>query len=586
MSASDRSDDLDGATTTRERIEPFVPLLLFVAFVVVRLPFRSEFLVNWDAVNFALGIESFDLGTHQPHAPGYIGYIVLGRALAALTGDANSGLTLLSVLAGGALPATAYLLAKRFLRSPYALLAAVLLGSSPVVWYYSSVALTYVVSAALTVPFVWAAVTARVERSRRHLLIAAVLLAVVGAIRQTDLVLLLPVFVYAAWPHAPRVRWQAAGTLAVLSAVWVVPLILLAGGPVRYVALSAELAELAGGRTFAIGAGFRGWVQNIGLVAVGVVLGLNVGLLAVPAALRARRTGLEGFGRQGRMVLLLWVAPALLTYLFVHTGQIGYVLLVLPALALWVGAVAQDRAGAAAPRAASPAPTTRLGKSAVMVAVVNTAMFLGFPPTASAMFSMDGGDRVGAAMTSLVEDGGIVERTRQYDLARNDAYWKEAVAFAESFDPEETVILAVPASGGSFRHLGYYLDEYRVYGVGRDRTGDFGHLFTAQDGRTDYAIAGLRSADASLELPEDVRWVLVPDRVIQASLTGLEPARRLRVEAAPDILAYAVEPGSELLFLEPWDDLAQMTVWPPSRAGVVPAPRFQHETPPAVGSIG
>jgi hypothetical protein len=79
--------------------------LLFLLFLLIHLPMRSAYLVNWDSVNFALGLDEFDLAHHQPHPPGYIGYIVLGRLLRTITGDANSALTLLSTIAGAAAPA-------------------------------------------------------------------------------------------------------------------------------------------------------------------------------------------------------------------------------------------------------------------------------------------------------------------------------------------------------------------------------------------------------------------------------------------------------------------------------------------------
>lgn len=539
-----------------------ITLLLLVVFVAVRLPFRSEFLVNWDAVNFALGIESFDLSHHQPHAPGYIGYVALGRLLAGFAQDANGALTLLSAVAGGVLPATAYLLARRFLDRRYAILSAVLLGTSPVVWYYSSVALTYIVSAALTVPFVWAAVTARQEESRRHLFMAAVLLASVGAIRQTDLVMLLPLFLYASW-RFPRRTWLRAGALlAAVSALWLVPLLLVAGGLTRYLELSAELAQLAGGSTWALAANPVGWAQNIALVGVGVLFGLNVGLLAVPVCFRSRMTGLAPFGSHGRRMMLLWAAPALATYLLIHTGQIGYVLLILPAMTLWVGSVAQSRAGVEV-RDRVPIRRWRLVPSgAVAVVVLNTAAFVFVPQATSTLVGMERGERVARAMSVVVSDGGVAERTRQYDLVQNDRYWDRVVEFVESFDPDETVILTTPTSGGSFRHLGYYLEDYRILGVGFDLSGRFGYLFTAFEGENDYSISGLRSAEPVLELPEGTRWVIVADRAIQGRLTGVDPDRRLRVGAGADPVAFQVPAESSLVFYEIQRDRSRLVVLP------------------------
>jgi hypothetical protein len=44
-----------------------------VGTVATRLPLRGRYLFNWDALQFALGIQRFDLAAHRPHPPGYIG---------------------------------------------------------------------------------------------------------------------------------------------------------------------------------------------------------------------------------------------------------------------------------------------------------------------------------------------------------------------------------------------------------------------------------------------------------------------------------------------------------------------------------
>jgi len=68
------------------------PALLAVLVLVTRWPFRTTYLFNWDAANFALGIRSFDVTQHQPHPPGYPYYVGLGALLNGITGDANTAL--------------------------------------------------------------------------------------------------------------------------------------------------------------------------------------------------------------------------------------------------------------------------------------------------------------------------------------------------------------------------------------------------------------------------------------------------------------------------------------------------------------
>ena len=117
---------------------------------MLRLPFVSNALVNWDAVQFALATRSFDIARHQPHPPGYILYVGWGRLLTWLTGDANTAFVLTSLIAGSLSVSLLYLLGREMLGGRTALLAATLFALSPLVWYYSIVALTYAVEALLS----------------------------------------------------------------------------------------------------------------------------------------------------------------------------------------------------------------------------------------------------------------------------------------------------------------------------------------------------------------------------------------------------------------------------------------------------
>jgi len=52
-----------------------------------RWPYRARMLYNWDAVQFALALREFDVAKHQPHPPGYLLYVGLGRLFNASLGD-------------------------------------------------------------------------------------------------------------------------------------------------------------------------------------------------------------------------------------------------------------------------------------------------------------------------------------------------------------------------------------------------------------------------------------------------------------------------------------------------------------------
>ena len=80
--------------------------------VVSRVPYRARLLYNWDAVQFALALREYDVAKHQPHPPGYILYVGLGRLLNAWLGDPAASYVLLAVLFSGLTTWTVYFLAR------------------------------------------------------------------------------------------------------------------------------------------------------------------------------------------------------------------------------------------------------------------------------------------------------------------------------------------------------------------------------------------------------------------------------------------------------------------------------------------
>src|ERR1700730_1310350 len=73
-----------------------------IAAVATRLPFAARRLWDHDSVQFALGVERYDLAAHHPHPPGYPLYIAVLKLLSALGVDSLDGMVALSILAAAA----------------------------------------------------------------------------------------------------------------------------------------------------------------------------------------------------------------------------------------------------------------------------------------------------------------------------------------------------------------------------------------------------------------------------------------------------------------------------------------------------
>jgi hypothetical protein len=117
---------------------------LFALGVFSRLPFRSQLLYHWDSVNFALAIEHFDIRLHQPHPPGtFVIYVMLGRLFNWFLHDPNTSLVWISILTSGLSAVLIFVLGRRWFDRRVGLAAALLMLTSPLIWFHGEIALAY-----------------------------------------------------------------------------------------------------------------------------------------------------------------------------------------------------------------------------------------------------------------------------------------------------------------------------------------------------------------------------------------------------------------------------------------------------------
>src|SRR5258708_1239055 len=125
--------------------------LLFLALgIVTRLPFQTEPLWAHDSVLYERPIERFAPLEQRPQPPGYLYYVLLIRAVDALTGNANRAMTLVSLFADAAAVALLYLLAARLYDERTARISALFLLSAVTFWAYAGIAYPYTLLAALS----------------------------------------------------------------------------------------------------------------------------------------------------------------------------------------------------------------------------------------------------------------------------------------------------------------------------------------------------------------------------------------------------------------------------------------------------
>lgn len=421
------------ADANRARTRALFPLALMLAAVLLRIPFTSSMLFHHDSANFALALERYDLGAHQPHPPGYFLYVMLARGAQLLAQDANAALVSISIAFSALAVLFLYLLGREMYDGKTALAAGCFALTSPNLWFHAEVALSYAADSCFSAAAGYLA-WKLYRGSTPALWGSALLLAVAGGFRQSTLVFLFPLWFAAAWQGGKRGAIIPALALMLAGcAAWFVPMVLLTGGISAYAAAFQELWQWNSGHQSVWEKGWPRLLLYGQALARFTLYGLGACLaVAVTAVYAAWRKGWAGSLCSGkRWFYAAWILPGALFYLlvFIHPANPGYALVFLPPLlllsargALLLGDLMLKGNGK--------------GAAALVLAatVANGAIFLGCDTQAS-----------------------------WPSLRRHDRELAALVQELDRFDPESTALVIKPYLFHGFRLLMYYLPRHTVY---------------------------------------------------------------------------------------------------------------------------
>jgi hypothetical protein len=449
-----------------DRVDLVLAAALALLTILSRLPYRARMLYNWDAVQFALALREYDVVKHQPHPPGYILYVGLGRMANAWLADPTAAYVALAVVFSGLTTFVVYALGRSVYDRPTALAAATLLAVSPLFWFYGSVGLTYAgeaLFASLVALFAFRAL----DGSEPDAWLAAGYLGLAGGMRQSMLLLLFPLWLTAVCLGARRRRTLPLGLLilSVVVLAWLVPMIWLTGGVARYLAASRQLADSVVLPTSVMVGPLETTLRMSRYLLESVIVGL--GPLTLAAALLPWYVRRHGWGRR-EWLAVAWIAPAVLVYTLVHFGQAGYVLTFLPAVVVVLSRVLVA-ALAAAPARHAWMRAVATGAVVVATVLVNGAFFVNARPLPRDF------DAAKPAWRRAAEDEAfdwIFSRTAAALREHEDVVRTFVDAIRGLYPAEETVVITELGNSRSYpwlRHAMFYLPEYSIFEL---RVGD------------------------------------------------------------------------------------------------------------------
>lgn len=276
--------------------------------------FISHYLYNWDAGNFALGVNNYNISMHQPHPPGYPIFIGLGKVLDYFFHDANFSLVLISLFFAFLAVLFLYFLVLEIHPKKYCLAAvtSLFLIVNPIFWFYRELASTYTVDAFIIIFLLW--IFYKNKKNNLYLYLGSLVLGLAGGFRPTLIIFLLPLFCYNFFFLNKKKPTKIIISLIILFAailLWLIPMILLTGGMGEYYKILHNL--------FSAAEASIPLMQNIKTFYGVLVVAINV-LFIFLIKLKYRNL----------LLAIIAGLPALLVYTFMHFGQPGYVLILLP----------------------------------------------------------------------------------------------------------------------------------------------------------------------------------------------------------------------------------------------------------------
>jgi hypothetical protein len=446
-------------------VDVTLALGLAVVTLLSRWPYRARMLYNWDAVQFALALHEFDIAKHQPHPPGYLLYVALGRLLNASLADPTLAYVALAMLFSAGSTFVLYWLARRIYDRATAVIAASLLAVSPLFWFYGSVGLTYAgeaFAASLVAWFAYGALSGHVP----SLYWGALALGLTGGMRQSVLVLLLPLWLGSALIGVPshRRRLIAGGILLASVLAWLLPMLWLSGGAAAYVGASTQLYGSVLLPTSVLGGSLEITLAQVRYLLESTLVGLGpLGLAALILPAYSRRVGWH----RPEWFLLGWMVPPIIFYMLIHFGQAGYVLTFLPALVILLSRVLAWAVAAGSERLRRPNWRWALTTATLLpLVLINTGFFVSARPMPREFDKRAGDSWVWRARDEFHD--WIMSRTAAA-LREHEAVIRTYVETIRAvYDPGDTALvteLGNPRSYPWLRHAMFYMPEYPIYQV-------------------------------------------------------------------------------------------------------------------------
>ncbi len=406
---------------------------LVIGTIFSRVPFQAKDFASLDAINYTLALSHFDMSLHQPHPPGYILYILLGRAFNLAFQDPRLALLWLSTVTSGLAVLAVYLLGMEMFGRRTGVLAACFLAVLPYFWYFGEISAPYTIDLLFAALLGWLCYRALKLDGEKPVYICALALGLAGAFRPQTMIFFFPLFLYSVHHRQFKIIISSSVLVLITFGLFFIPSVLASGGFKSFInQMFGILPIISSANNLVRSSRLERFQYNAYVilrdtfVAVGELVWpfIALGVLAL--------WKLDKSSRKERIIFLgLMVLPIWVIYFLIWAGNPGTFLVTLPPFILLAAFGLDWLIG-------RPHWKTVAWIGLALLIIAQIAIFAFLPEKP-----------LGEAYRRLTNNQTVV---RQVD------YFKDKLAFIREFPIEGTIVYA-----SEFRHLQYYLPEYSVF---------------------------------------------------------------------------------------------------------------------------
>ncbi|MCP4536089.1 MAG: glycosyltransferase family 39 protein [Chloroflexi bacterium] len=417
-----------------QRADTVFAVVVGLVTVLSRLPFRAAMLSNHDAVNYALALEHFDMRLHQPHPPGYILYILLGRAFNLIFHDHLTALVWFSIVFSGLAVVAVYLAGREAFSQRVGAIAALLLATSPAFWLRGEMAAPYTADLFASAIMGWFCYRVLITSGQGLVFVTALVLGLIGAFRPQTLVFLFPLFLYALRQRPWKTVVGAVVLAGVVFGAFFLFSVIASGGLAAFVlSMRITIPIFWSKETMARSATLPRYVKNVQMILRYIFRVTGEWIAALAFLGYVTRSNCLQFWRNPKLrFLAIWILPTWIVYTLIWPGNLGTAFIymtpafLLAALGLdWIA----KRSGYG---------IIAGGVVFASILIWNVVVFTSF------------------------SSHPLGERYRYFDsyesIVSSDEYYRGKLALLSDLPVEGTIVYA-----NAFRHLQYYLPAYRTF---------------------------------------------------------------------------------------------------------------------------